>query len=732
MHNQVPVLFTPLTPPPDAFNNSYIPSVGSTLNSTRPRPHLHIAIGRALLRSSPTPHSAALAFDTRSAHSSLPITSSNQHAFRYARDLASSSGSASAPSGGDHGIYTSSPALEHSSDAATLATSVSGYPCSPPPSRHHSEHAANRDKLSGASHFSAQSPASSPPGPAATSVSDRLNLTSINAQTLPDHYQATFSASTQSENQSEQRSHLTQAQQHPQASLQPRTSSSLHSPSDRFPSLASMLSSDRYPPRIDRYAFPAPNHERRISDPSDHYSTAKIHPSSMAMGAGYGAPPSYTLHRVERTGSYPEIATESGLSQTGWREDEKEKLYIEDRARAAFDPYSPIHSSFSSSNSSIATQALPSPHYYPSRGYTGPAAGTYPLYGPSEDAPYDARPQTGSSDSSSPSYPYPQGAVSSGSRGLPNTLNPHQADYANFGGADPSSKTYSFVALPGNTVRKRPRRRYDEIERLYACNFPGCTKAYGTLNHLNAHVNMQKHGPKRHPNEFKEMRKQWRKMKKEQEAERERLAQLEGMPGAGNSNLSDVMRRRRVTDPSPYGIHGINPGEDVNANGHPSGSVAASVSDPLGISSLDASSYGLSQSLPINVGSDPIGSMGVGTGYGQQQQYSSSSGYHGQQRPSISPASPSGPSDTYGRFTGSGQGLAPLTESPTNYYTQSAGFEPGRTRTPPPRNQLPPDATLCSAYTHSQQSDVGGDGYALPSLSSATSMDQRGRHGSSQ
>ncbi|EJD07300.1 uncharacterized protein FOMMEDRAFT_69606, partial [Fomitiporia mediterranea MF3/22] len=84
--------------------------------------------------------------------------------------------------------------------------------------------------------------------------------------------------------------------------------------------------------------------------------------------------------------------------------------------------------------------------------------------------------------------------------------------------ADPSSKTYSFVSLPGNTVRKRPRRRYDEIERLYSCNFPGCTKAYGTLNHLNAHVNMQKHGPKRHPNEFKEMRKQWRKMKKEQES----------------------------------------------------------------------------------------------------------------------------------------------------------------------------------------------------------------------
>lgn len=61
-------------------------------------------------------------------------------------------------------------------------------------------------------------------------------------------------------------------------------------------------------------------------------------------------------------------------------------------------------------------------------------------------------------------------------------------------------KQYSFVALPGNAVKKRPRRRYDEIERLYRCSWPSCSKAYGTLNHLNAHVTMQKHGVKRSPN----------------------------------------------------------------------------------------------------------------------------------------------------------------------------------------------------------------------------------------
>lgn len=58
--------------------------------------------------------------------------------------------------------------------------------------------------------------------------------------------------------------------------------------------------------------------------------------------------------------------------------------------------------------------------------------------------------------------------------------------------------TYNFIPIPSQP-KKRPRRRFEEIERLYNCNYPGCNKAYGTLNHLNAHVSMQKHGPKRLP-----------------------------------------------------------------------------------------------------------------------------------------------------------------------------------------------------------------------------------------
>jgi len=55
---------------------------------------------------------------------------------------------------------------------------------------------------------------------------------------------------------------------------------------------------------------------------------------------------------------------------------------------------------------------------------------------------------------------------------------------------------------------------------MYKCGWNGCEKAYGTLNHLNAHVTMQSHGSKRTPEEFKEIRKEWKAKKKEEESQR--------------------------------------------------------------------------------------------------------------------------------------------------------------------------------------------------------------------
>lgn len=89
------------------------------------------------------------------------------------------------------------------------------------------------------------------------------------------------------------------------------------------------------------------------------------------------------------------------------------------------------------------------------------------------------------------------------------------------GNGDDSSSVGGSESQSGSGAKKRPRRRYDEIERLYPCNWAGCQKSYGTLNHLNAHVAMQKHGSKRSPGEFKEMRKAWRKGKREDEQRRQ-------------------------------------------------------------------------------------------------------------------------------------------------------------------------------------------------------------------
>ncbi|KAF1798736.1 C2H2-type zinc finger transcription factor, partial [Mucor lusitanicus] len=80
--------------------------------------------------------------------------------------------------------------------------------------------------------------------------------------------------------------------------------------------------------------------------------------------------------------------------------------------------------------------------------------------------------------------------------------------------AEEQQKIYSFVPLDVIFQQKRPRKKFNEVERLYACTYMDCTKAYGTLNHLNAHVTMQGHGPKRMPIEFKELRRQLKKNRK--------------------------------------------------------------------------------------------------------------------------------------------------------------------------------------------------------------------------
>ncbi|ODV63180.1 uncharacterized protein ASCRUDRAFT_74557 [Ascoidea rubescens DSM 1968] len=87
--------------------------------------------------------------------------------------------------------------------------------------------------------------------------------------------------------------------------------------------------------------------------------------------------------------------------------------------------------------------------------------------------------------------------------------------------------------------KKRPRRKHDEIERVYMCKWSGCTKGYGTLNHLNAHVLTQNHGLKRKPEEFREIRAQLRERRKKA-AESSKLQQKEranSLPSLSENSL---------------------------------------------------------------------------------------------------------------------------------------------------------------------------------------------------
>ncbi|KAI5794679.1 hypothetical protein FPQ18DRAFT_290050 [Pyronema domesticum] len=78
---------------------------------------------------------------------------------------------------------------------------------------------------------------------------------------------------------------------------------------------------------------------------------------------------------------------------------------------------------------------------------------------------------------------------------------------------------YQAQQLPGTTQNKRPRRRFDQIERIYKCGWNDCQKAYGTLAHLNAHVTMNSHGVKRTVADGRKIREEWKKKKKEEEEE---------------------------------------------------------------------------------------------------------------------------------------------------------------------------------------------------------------------
>eukprot|EP00158_Paraphelidium_tribonemae_P002914 Partr_v1_DN25777_c2_g1_i3_m74859 putative C2H2 transcription factor (Con7) len=78
--------------------------------------------------------------------------------------------------------------------------------------------------------------------------------------------------------------------------------------------------------------------------------------------------------------------------------------------------------------------------------------------------------------------------------GNPNNNHYHHSSY-------PHAKSAAMLDR-----QRRKRRKFDEINRIYKCSWHGCSKSYGTLNHLNHHIHLQGHGEKMTINDFRGVR----------------------------------------------------------------------------------------------------------------------------------------------------------------------------------------------------------------------------------
>jgi hypothetical protein len=206
----------------------------------------------------------------------------------------------------------------------------------------------------------------------------------------------------------------------PVHSLNAHFASHLYAPAPdaRVPSLS--------PSPIDATAPPPPyatSHPTLAQPPSDRRSSEPALPSSFASSSGARFTPRHSIGGVVAPAptSAADAATAAG---GGW----------------AHPPtlWAPRHDDGSGRRPALEHHHQQQPHPFPPLnplGFADPWASSRPQppVGPSDDA--SAQSVSGAERMQSP------------------------------------GKTYSFVPLPGNAVKKRPRRRYDEIERLYQCSF---------------------------------------------------------------------------------------------------------------------------------------------------------------------------------------------------------------------------------------------------------------------
>lgn len=85
---------------------------------------------------------------------------------------------------------------------------------------------------------------------------------------------------------------------------------------------------------------------------------------------------------------------------------------------------------------------------------------------------------------------------------------PPQVINANQGYHPGMANTYAYSQHAFNSKddfkhrTRRFRRRYNQVVRKYSCSFAGCTKSYGSLNHLNTHIVTKGHGQRKSKADF--------------------------------------------------------------------------------------------------------------------------------------------------------------------------------------------------------------------------------------
>lgn len=243
------------------------------------------------------------------------------------------------------------------------------------------------------------------------------------------------------------------------------------------------------------------NYQSPSQDRSIAYS------SSTTPSSAPNFQPEYNLgaSRYEGAPRYPSSSAGTG-SSGGMSHASHSNFPLPPLAQSLQRPVKPDPESSEDPSTSVSSPAYPPPqpaqyHSYPppntmSEPYTHPHPATS-ASGWRPDWPPQGYPQPPHMAYST--HPGGPGGVASPAGPVRNNRNPNRKRISDQQTQHPLSQVYSFVPIPGAQQHKRPRRRYEEIERMYKCGWHGCEKAYGTLNHLNAHVTMQSHGIKRTP-----------------------------------------------------------------------------------------------------------------------------------------------------------------------------------------------------------------------------------------